>query len=109
MTYEDEQRASALAACESAEQDKINFCNAYVDQTRAATQALYNNCQFLYQDARYIPEDDVRFEWCFNLKTGSPNGDPNYQTNGQDPVKYLKGLVLACRLNKKDKTIHIPR
>jgi len=112
LDYEDDQRADELGQCYVDNGAKIGFCNQYVDQTRADAKYVaksQNGCDFKYEDDRYRGSDDVRFEWCFNLGTGTPGGDPNYKTKGEDPVSFLHEVVTGCQRRARARAVlHSP-
>src|SRR5215475_2965121 len=112
LDYEVDQRADALSECEDENRAKIDFCNRYVDQTRADVKYVRNNCDDdLYfesvqpGDPRYSSDDDRRFEWCFDLRTGTPQGDSGYQMRGKDPVQYLHELATACQRRARARAV----
>lgn len=108
LDFEDGERADDLAKCKAQKKAKIDFCNAYVDETSRDAKYIantQNNCTFKYEDGRYLGTDDVRFEWCFNLSTDTPGGDPNFKTQGQDPVAFLHEVAQACRLSDRARRV----
>ena len=111
LDWEDDERADALTQCYAENRAKIDFCEGYINQTRADVKYVANSqngCNFKYEDGRYLADDDVRFEWCFNL-TSSPGGDPNYKTHGDDPVSFLHEVVTGCqRAARARAALHSP-
>lgn len=96
-------RTDQLDKCVQSKQAQILLCQAYVDVTQKAARFIASQCDYQYEDGRFVGTDDVRFDWCMDNTT--PLGDElsGFRLNG-DPVEVIQTIAAGCHGKKVLKT-----